>query len=233
MNTLRTMISANLIKACFAIAIGAFFASNATADIFQCKLKSGKMEMRDFPCDALIRPAAPNSPSPLRINAGPNQANALSNVPMPSFANTAQYEAARKTCLNLMSQYDFTAPMMRCGVNDSNCFNRANQESSTIFQRLIARPEWQTQQCDLVMQMENPAPGVQGCKSAQIIEPVPFLGTAEEVIVLSDGSVWKDLSYKYLYLYAYSPTVQICPAQAKMILESGGRTLSFSLMRLK
>ena len=135
--------------------------------------------------------------------------------------------------MRLMNQYDFTAPMMRCGLDDSNCFRRANQESSAIFQRLTALPEWKRQQCDLVMQVEGAASAPPGCMSSQIVTPVPFLGTAEEVIVLADGSVWKDLSYKYLYLYAYSPMVKICAAQSKMILEHGGTTHTFSLMRLK
>lgn len=121
----------------------------------------------------------------------------------------------------------------RTGLDDSNCFRRANQESSAIFQRLTALPEWKRQQCDLVMQVEGAASAPQGCLSSQIVKPVPFLGTAEEVIVLADGSVWKDLSYKYLYLYAYSPMVQICAAQSKMILEHGGTTHTFSLMRLR
>ena len=56
-----------------------------------------------------------------------------------------------------MSKYDFTAPMMRCSLNDSNCFRHANQESSAIFNRRIAEPEWKRQQCDLVMQIESTA----------------------------------------------------------------------------
>lgn len=51
-----------------------------------------------------------------------------------------------------------------------------------------------------------------------IQEPQPFLGTANEVLIFADGSIWKDVSYKYLYLYAYSPSVVLCPAQGRMIL---------------
>lgn len=72
-----------------------------------------------------------------------------------------------------------------------------------------------------------------GCQKAVILEPSPFLGTAEEVIVLSDGSVWKDLSYKYLYLYAYNPEVTICPSRLQMILKIGSDQHVFSVMRLK
>jgi hypothetical protein len=213
---------------CAAIAVIALWMADATAEVYKCKLKNGKVEMRDFPCDASIRPTAPITPQALRQATGQNSTNSS-----PGFANSAQYAASRSICMRLMSQYDFTAPMMRCGLTDSNCFSRANQESSAIFQRLTALPEWGQQQCDLVVQMESAAVEPEGCQSAQIVKPVPFLGTAEEVITLSDGSVWKDLSYKYLYLYAYSPMVQICPTRGQMILEAGGVKHTFSLMRLK
>ena len=67
------------------------------------------------------------------------------------------------------------------------------------------------------------------CHKATIQEPQPFLGTAEEIIVFSDGTVWKDLSYKYLYLYADSPTVILCPAEGRMTLGSN----EFQLMRIR
>ena len=84
-----------------------------------------------------------------------------------------------------------------------------------------------------MMQIESTAKNPRGCKTSHIVNPMPFLGTAEEVIVLSGGSVWKDLSYKYLYLYAYSPMVQICTTQSKMIHEHGGTNHTFTLMRLR
>lgn len=70
------------------------------------------------------------------------------------------------------------------------------------------------------------------CNEAMMLRPQPFLGTAEEIIVLSDGSVWKDVSYKYLYLYAYSPMVIIC-SSGKMILDHGGQLHEFTLIRIK
>ena len=75
----------------------------------------------------------------------------------------------------------------------------------------------------------------EGCKTVTIVKPTPFLGTANEIIVLSDGSVWEDLSYKYLYLYVYNPRVIICTAQGKMYLERGGSgdLVSFTLARIK
>lgn len=56
------------------------------------------------------------------------------------------------------------------------------------------------------------------CHKAMIQKPQPFLGNYEEIVVLSDGSVWKNITYLYLYLYAYYPTVVICPREWKMIL---------------
>lgn len=56
------------------------------------------------------------------------------------------------------------------------------------------------------------------CYKAAIQEPQPFLGNGGEIVILSDGSIWKNMSYFYLYLYAYYPTVVICPGEGKMIL---------------
>jgi len=56
------------------------------------------------------------------------------------------------------------------------------------------------------------------CYEVMIQDPQPFLGNGGEVIILSDGSIWKNMSYLYLYLYAYYPTVVICPGEGKMIL---------------
>ena len=64
------------------------------------------------------------------------------------------------------------------------------------------------------------------------MEPQPFLATENEIIILSDGSVWKDVSYKYLYLYAYSPSVVICPSKGQMILENGDTKHVFSVVRM-
>jgi hypothetical protein len=56
------------------------------------------------------------------------------------------------------------------------------------------------------------------CYKAVIKEPTPFNGNGGEIIILDDGTIWKDVSYQYLYLYEYHPTVVICPSQGKMIL---------------
>lgn len=56
------------------------------------------------------------------------------------------------------------------------------------------------------------------CYKATIQEPQPFLGNGGEVVILSDGSVWRNMSHLYLYLYAYYPAVVICPDEGRMIL---------------
>jgi hypothetical protein len=71
------------------------------------------------------------------------------------------------------------------------------------------------------------------CTQVAMIKPTPFLGTANEIIILSDGSIWEDLSYKYLYLYLYNPTVIICPARGKMYIDSGSEMIEFTVQRIK
>jgi hypothetical protein len=189
----------------------------------------GQSTYQDFPC-------APGKGGTTGITSStsPRQNPNPANVPPADLANPEQFVAARGACMKLMSQYDFTTPLMRCALDDHKCFSRANQESIEISRRLTSLPQWKAQQCDLVMQIESAATkNESGCSTVQIVRPVPFLGTAHEEIYLSDGSVWKDLSYKYLYLYAYNPMVRICPAQGKMILDAGGTKHTFSLMRLR
>lgn len=160
----------NLI-ACALLVFGACVPGIAAAEVFKCKLANGKTELRDFPCDASSRPASPPPQRALPPTQGPNPAVAPSYRSPQGFATAAQFEASRNACERLMSQFDFTAPMMRCGTNDSSCFSRANQESSAIFQRLIAQPEWKRQQCDLVLQMEGAANN-KGDKSFEVVGTV-------------------------------------------------------------
>lgn len=74
--------------------------------------------------------------------------------------------------------------------------------------------------------------GPVGCKQSSMLKPSPFMGTENEIIVLADGSVWEDLSYKYLYLYAYQPQVLICPALGKIYVEAAGSTHVFTVQRV-
>ena len=56
------------------------------------------------------------------------------------------------------------------------------------------------------------------CYKTAIREPSPFLGNGGEIIILDDGTIWKEVSYQYLYLYEYYPSVIVCPSTGKMIL---------------
>lgn len=67
------------------------------------------------------------------------------------------------------------------------------------------------------------------CIRTTITEPSPFMGNGGEVFLLRDGTLWKDLSYKYLYLYAYYPSVIVCPQEGKMILDDH----TFDIVRVK
>lgn len=199
---------------------------NATgSEIYRCKLKNGKTEMRDFPCEESVRAPDTNS-----------KAATTGTSASRGFASNQQYTAARSQCAQLLTKYDALAPSMRCSFGDSACFKRAEDESRAIQKRLSSLPEWRQNQCDLVLVMEGHAgtpDQAAGCSRKQILSPSPFMGTADEVITLSDGSVWKDVSYKYLYLYAYNPQVLICSSSGKMTIEHGGATHTFSVGRLK
>ncbi|WP_022953169.1 hypothetical protein [Leucothrix mucor] len=61
---------------------------------------------------------------------------------------------------------------------------------------------------------------VSACYKSYIQEPSPFNGNGGELILLGDGTIWKESSYQYLYLYEYSPSVIICPSEGKMTLGS-------------
>jgi hypothetical protein len=67
------------------------------------------------------------------------------------------------------------------------------------------------------------------CYSSYITKPTPFLGNGGELIELRDGSIWKDSSYRYLYLYEYYPQVTICPDKGILIVGSN----KFSVTRIK
>lgn len=71
------------------------------------------------------------------------------------------------------------------------------------------------------------------CRKTFIKEPMPFLGNGGEIIILGDGSIWKDASYQYLYLYAYNPAVVICPSEGRMIIIEPGRSNSFQVTRVR
>lgn len=57
------------------------------------------------------------------------------------------------------------------------------------------------------------------CYETSVVNPVPYQANGGELIQLSDGTIWQDVGYNYLYLYEYYPTVIVCPNRGFMILD--------------
>jgi hypothetical protein len=53
------------------------------------------------------------------------------------------------------------------------------------------------------------------------------MGNNDEVFKLADGSIWQ-VKYEYKYLYAYNPSVVICPGDSKLIIN--GKQLHVELL---
>lgn len=208
------------------------FSCAAWAQVFQCKLKNGKVEFRDYPCESESRPPTPQKQSPQPRTLNNNSTDSRLSRSASSSSQLDRMDAAISTCSRLLTEYDTEVPFKKCRPGDSTCIRTALQEALLIEQRLLTHPDWTRYRCGNLSKsiFESPSGS---CVDSQIVKPVPFLGKGDEVIVLSDGSTWKDNSYKYLYLYAYSPAVKICTAESKMILEHGGATHTFSLTRIR
>jgi hypothetical protein len=73
----------------------------------------------------------------------------------------------------------------------------------------------------------------EGCKRVIVIKPDPFIVSGGEVLTMSDGSIWKDQTYLYLYLYLSNPVVILCPSQARMYLPRGDDYRTFFLKKVK
>lgn len=58
----------------------------------------------------------------------------------------------------------------------------------------------------------------QDCYESSIVSPSPFMGNNGEIFKLADGSLW-EVKYEYEYLYAYYPSVVICPDRSRLIIE--------------
>lgn len=56
------------------------------------------------------------------------------------------------------------------------------------------------------------------CFDSTIQSPSPFMGNNGEIFKLSNNSIW-EVKYEYSYMYAYYPTVTICPSQGFMIVK--------------
>jgi hypothetical protein len=67
----------------------------------------------------------------------------------------------------------------------------------------------------------------QDCYESSILSPSPFMGNNAEIFKLADGSLW-EVKAEYEYLYAYSPSVIICPGLKKLIV--GKKSLNVELV---
>jgi hypothetical protein len=65
------------------------------------------------------------------------------------------------------------------------------------------------------------------CYESSILSPSPFMGNNAEIFKLADGSLW-EVKNEYEYLYAYNPSVIICPGLKKLIV--GKKSLNVQLV---
>lgn len=72
--------------------------------------------------------------------------------------------------------------------------------------------------CEGALNSRPPLTNNATCYNSSIQAPTPFLGNGGETIVLEDGTIWIEVSYQYLYLYEYYPSVIVCPSSGRMIL---------------
>ncbi len=61
------------------------------------------------------------------------------------------------------------------------------------------------------------------CRETQIKAPSPFQGNNDELVVLTDGTIWQ-IKYEYNYMYEYYPDAIICPSARKLIVN--GKSLN-------
>lgn len=70
-----------------------------------------------------------------------------------------------------------------------------------------------------VLERCNSAPARASCYQSIISSPTPFLGNHGEIVEMQDGTMWSVDDYDYKYLYAYHPTVRICPSKGFLVLD--------------
>ena len=58
----------------------------------------------------------------------------------------------------------------------------------------------------------------QNCYESSVVSPTPFMGNNDEIFRLTDGSIWQ-VKYEYEYLYAYYPSVIICPTRGTLLVD--------------
>ena len=75
----------------------------------------------------------------------------------------------------------------------------------------------QTLLLTLALVAVSPGPtGAQNCYESAVGSPTPFMGNNDEIFRLTDGSIWQ---VKYEYLYAYYPSVIICPTRGTLLVD--------------
>ena len=62
----------------------------------------------------------------------------------------------------------------------------------------------------------------QECFNSSVVAPSPLMGNHGEIFRTSDGAIYQ-VTGSYEYLYAYYPSVTICPSRERMLVE--GRTV--------
>ena len=68
----------------------------------------------------------------------------------------------------------------------------------------------------------------QECFNSSVVAPSPLMGNHGEIFRTSDGAIYQ-VTGSYEYLYAYYPSVSICPSRGKMLVE--GRTVGIKLIK--
>lgn len=70
----------------------------------------------------------------------------------------------------------------------------------------------------------------QDCYRTSVTAPTPLMGNHGEVFRTAEGQTYEVVG-SYEYLYAYYPTVTICPSRGKMSVE--GKTIGVSLLPVR
>lgn len=181
--------------------------------VHNCKGAKGAVVYQDFPCTALES----------------RQSRTLPGATIPTrSAQPADAEVRRSSRSSYVEELEreFNAALASGDLAKADRLASTQQQVNAV--NAARRGGGQQQPAS-----RSPSRSTSGCYESTIVKPQPFLGTAKEIIVLTDGSVWQDHSYMYLYLYAYSPTVIMCPAQGKMTLVNGNTSHVFTVERIK
>ena len=189
--------------------------------VYRCKDKAGKVEFRDFACDAqpTARGTAPAAPI-----AGISQPSVDARTGLPT--DRAVYEQMLDACLLLLRRNPRARgtqqwPSMRCD-------------------RIEEFEEWRARQAP----QRGQAQASPSSPSALTAQPVPsvietqvegeFSGWQGETVVrLANGQIWQQTDYHYHYHYAYMPRVFIYASGGGFKMKLDGIEKAVSVVRLK